>query len=86
MRKSNHGRKEHLIARLTAKVVVLTVLACLLVAVFSGVAAAAWPTPVQIGSAATGNWPFSVCVQGSYAYVANFSRNTLQVFNVSNPA
>jgi len=60
MRKSNHGRKEHLIARLTAKVVVLTVLACLLVAVFSGVAAAAWAYPC----------PDRLCRYGKLAFLS----------------
>jgi 6-phosphogluconolactonase (cycloisomerase 2 family) len=43
-------------------------------------------SPTLSGSVATGKNPYSVCVQGSYAYVANYGGNTLQVFNVSNPA
>lgn len=38
------------------------------------------------GSIATGNQPFSVAVSGTYAYVVNETSNTLQVFNVSDPA
>ncbi|MEK6702636.1 MAG: beta-propeller fold lactonase family protein, partial [Planctomycetota bacterium] len=35
---------------------------------------------------ATGSFPQSVAVSGSFAYVVNYSSNTLQVFNISNPA
>ena len=82
----NPLRKEHRFARWTARVVVLTVLAGLLVAVFSGVAAAAWPNPVLVGSVTAGplgSRPWSVCVQGGYAYVANYGSRQLQVFDVS---
>jgi hypothetical protein len=44
-------------------------------------------TPYRnIGTAATGTNPNSVAVSGSYAYVVNYGSNTLQVFNISNPA
>jgi type II secretory pathway pseudopilin PulG len=38
------------------------------------------------GSAITGAGPYSVYVQGRYAYMANSDANTLQIFDVSNPA
>ncbi len=38
------------------------------------------------GSVATGTGPISVAVSGSFAYVVNEGSNTLQVFNISNPA
>lgn len=38
------------------------------------------------GSVATGMAPYSVAVEGSYAYAVNNTSNTLQVFNISNPA
>jgi hypothetical protein len=37
------------------------------------------------GSVATGNFPRSVTVSGSFAYVVNQASNTLQVFSISNP-
>jgi hypothetical protein len=42
--------------------------------------------PVAVGSTATGSTPRAVDVQGRYAYVVNETSNTLQVFDVSNPA
>ena len=39
-----------------------------------------------LGSVATGTQPWSVYLQGRYAYVVNLSTNTLQIFDVSNPA
>ena len=39
-----------------------------------------------LGSVATGNSPNSVYVQGNYAYSVNYGSNTLQVFDISNPA
>ena len=39
-----------------------------------------------IGSATTGNSPIRVYVQGRYAYVVNQTSNSLQVFDVSDPA
>lgn len=53
-----------------------------------GVIAPDWRnTPYAVaGSAATGASPNSVAVAGGYAYVANRLANTLQVFNISNPA
>ena len=38
------------------------------------------------GSVSTGANPFSVYVQGNYAYVANYGSNALGIYNVSNPA
>jgi hypothetical protein len=38
------------------------------------------------GSVATGASPYSVAVSGSFAYVVSAGTDTLQVFNVSNPA
>ncbi|MBO2012492.1 LVIVD repeat-containing protein, partial [Hymenobacter negativus] len=42
--------------------------------------------PVLLSSVSTGGFPVSVAVSGSTAYVANYSGNSLQVFDVSNPA
>ena len=39
-----------------------------------------------VGSVITGNNPWTVYVQGKYAYVANTGSNTLQIFDVSNPS
>jgi hypothetical protein len=38
------------------------------------------------GSVATGATPQNVTVQGRYAYVVNYTANTLQIIDVSNPA
>lgn len=43
-------------------------------------------TPASVGSVGTGTTPRSVQIQGRYAYVVNWGSNTLQVFDVSNPA
>ncbi|MBU1672436.1 MAG: hypothetical protein KJ993_15205, partial [Actinobacteria bacterium] len=75
--------REHRLAGWAARVVVVSVFACMLLVLFSGVAAAL-PIPVPVGSAATGGYPYSVCVQGGYAYVVGGS-DTLQVFEVSDP-
>jgi len=72
-------------ARWTVRAMVLTALVCLLVALLPN-AAMAWPNPVLAGSASTGSGPVSVCVQGGYAYVVDTGSNTLQIFDVSNPA
>ena len=40
-------------------------------------------SPVLVGSVSTGSGPSSVYVQGRYVYVANYSSNTLQIFDVS---
>ena len=42
--------------------------------------------PALTGSVGTGNSPSSGAVSGGYAYIVNYNDNTLQVFNVSNPA
>ncbi|MBJ6110799.1 beta-propeller fold lactonase family protein [Hymenobacter sp. BT523] len=42
--------------------------------------------PNQLGSAATGQGPVAVAVNGATAYVVNNGNNTLQTFDVSNPA
>jgi hypothetical protein len=39
-----------------------------------------------VGSVATGGAPESVAVAGRYAYVANYTASTLQVFDVSTPS
>ncbi|MFH1150642.1 MAG: hypothetical protein V1748_09245 [Actinomycetota bacterium] len=85
MHGGNPRLKEHRADRWVAKALVLSVFACLLVALFPGTAGAAWPTPVQVGSAATGTNPWSACAQGGYAYVVNYGSNTLHVFDVSDP-
>jgi hypothetical protein len=38
-----------------------------------------------VGSVGTGSSPFSVYVQGRYAYAVNYNSNTLQIIDVSNP-
>jgi hypothetical protein len=42
--------------------------------------------PSFLGSATTGSAPYSLAVQGRYVYVVNFSSNSLQIFDVTNPA
>ncbi len=42
--------------------------------------------PVLKGSVATGSYPRSVYVFGRYAYIVNYTSNTLQIFDVSNPS
>ncbi len=42
--------------------------------------------PAAAGSVVTGTNPYSVYVQGNYAYVANYGSASLQVINVSNPS
>jgi hypothetical protein len=73
------------VARWTTRAAVMIALSCLLVTLLSGIAIAG-QNPVLVGRARTESGPSSVCVQGSYAYVVNFSSNILQVFDISNPA
>ncbi len=42
--------------------------------------------PSSVATIPTGTYPVSIYVQGRYAYVVNWSANTLQIFDVSNPA
>ena len=47
------------------------------------------PTPPRPSSPAqttTGSGPWSVCVQGGYAYVTDYMADALEVFDVSDPA
>jgi hypothetical protein len=38
-----------------------------------------------VGSVGTGSGPYSIAVSGNYAYVANYSSNTLQAIDISDP-
>jgi YVTN family beta-propeller protein len=42
--------------------------------------------PVLTGTVTTGLFPTSVAISGNYAYVVNYSSNTMLVINISNPA
>jgi hypothetical protein len=55
-------------------------------AVFGKFDTASSGTPVLVGSITTNTAPNAVAIAGTFAYVVNFSSNTLQVFNISNPS